>query len=207
MKFESTYNFYFLGIGGIGMSALAKYFHILGKNVAGYDLNPSSITQELQKAGIKIHFKEEISEIPSEYLDKTKTLVVMTPAIPSDHQELQYFTQNDFRIMKRSEVLGILFNAKKGIAIAGTHGKTSVSSMSAYILHNSPLDCSAFLGGIVKNISNNLILSENSPWIVAEADEYDRSFLQFKPTIALITWVDTDHLDVYTSYRGYPKNL
>lgn len=189
------------------MSALAKYFHILGKNVAGYDLNPSSITQELQKAGIKIHFKEEISEIPSEYLDKTKTLVVMTPAIPSDHQELQYFTQNDFRIMKRSEVLGILFNAKKGIAIAGTHGKTSVSSMSAYILHNSPLDCSAFLGGIVKNISNNLILSENSPWIVAEADEYDRSFLQFKPTIALITWVDTDHLDVYTSYEDIRKTF
>jgi UDP-N-acetylmuramate--alanine ligase len=207
MKFEDIHNIYFLGIGGIGMSALARYFHILGKNIAGYDLTENPITDELQKSGIHIHFRDDISEIPDEFLDKTKTLIVITPAIPTDHKELIYFQVNGFRIMKRSEVLGILFNAKKGIAIAGTHGKTSVTSMCAYILHNSPLGCSAFLGGIIKNLSSNLIHSEKSPWIVAEADEYDRSFLHLKPTIALITWVDADHLDVYTSLEDIRRTF
>jgi UDP-N-acetylmuramate--alanine ligase len=200
MKFESIYNVYFLGIGGIGMSSLAKYFHILGKNVAGYDLNQSAITNDLQKSGINIHFSDDPDKIPEQFNDKEHTLVVFTPAIPADLNELNYFIRKDFTLKKRAEVLGILFNPKKGIAVAGTHGKTSVSSMSAFILHNSPLKCSAFLGGIVKNISDNLIIEGNSPWMVAEADEYDRSFLQLRPEIALITWVDSDHLDIYSSY-------
>jgi UDP-N-acetylmuramate--alanine ligase len=207
MKFESIYNVYFLGIGGIGMSSLARYFHILGKNVAGYDLSASAITSDLQNSGIKIHFSEDVTQIPEEFNDIEHTLIVYTPAVPPDHKELEYFVQHNFAIKKRAEVLGILFNAKKGIAIAGTHGKTSVSSMCAFILHNSRLKCSAFLGGIVKNISSNLIIHESSPWIVAEADEYDRSFLQLKPEIALITWVDADHLDIYSSLDDIRKTF
>jgi len=207
MKFESIYSVYFLGIGGIGMSSLASYFHILGKNVAGYDLSPSAITDDLQKSGIKIHFNEDPDQISQEFQDKEHSLVVYTPAVPQDHKELEYFVEHNFTIKKRAEVLGILFNVKKGIAIAGTHGKTSVTSMCAFILHNSKLKCSAFLGGIVKNISSNLIIQENSLWMVAEADEYDRSFLQLKPEIALITWVDADHLDIYSSIKDIKETF
>jgi UDP-N-acetylmuramate--alanine ligase len=200
MNFEKKQNIYFLGIGGIGMSALAKYFYILGKNIAGYDLASTSITKQMQDMGIHIHFHQNISAIPERFLDKESTLVIRTPAVPDDHKELKYFREHDYRIMKRAEVLGCIVNEKKGIAIAGTHGKTSVSSILAYIMHESEVGCSAFLGGILKNYNNNLIVSENSEWVVSEADEFDRSFLQLRPEIALITWIDSDHLDIYSSY-------
>lgn len=199
LKIDHISNFYFLGIGGIGMSALARYFNALGKHVAGYDLTPSAITDNLEKLGVAVHFEDDPKRIPEYFTDKKNTLVIRTPAIPAEHNELRYFTENDFYITKRAEVLGSLFNSRKGIAIAGTHGKTSVSSMTAHILHNSELKCSAFLGGILKNVQSNLILDKTSEWVVAEADEFDRSFLHLHPFIALVTWVDPDHLDIYGS--------
>jgi len=201
MDFSKIQSVYFLGIGGIGMSALAKYFHACRKNVAGYDLSPSAITSELENAGMKIHFNEDINEIPLVFQNKEYTLIIHTPAVPTDHAEYVYFKENGFEIKKRAEVLGIIFNAKKGVAIAGTHGKTSVTSMASFIFHRSQLGCSAFLGGIVKNIKNNLIIDNKSEWIVAEADEFDRSFLHLQPEIALVTWVDADHLDIYSSHQ------
>ena len=201
MNFEETQNIYFLGIGGIGMSALAKYFHTLNKNVAGYDLNSSDITDEMQKLGIDIHFDQNIDKIPKEFLEKDTTLIIRTPAVPDEHLELQYFYKREYQMMKRAEVLGRLVNNKRGIAVAGTHGKTSVSSMITYIMHESKIGCSAFLGGILKNYCSNLVVDQNTDWIVTEADEFDRSFLQLRPEIALITWIDSDHLDIYSSYE------
>jgi UDP-N-acetylmuramate--alanine ligase len=200
MDFDQVHNVYFLGIGGIGMSALARYFHASGKNVSGYDLSPSSVTADLEALGIDIHFEQNIQLVASSFLNKANTMVVLTPAVPSDHAELIYFQQNGFTIKKRAEVLGVIFNAKKGIAISGTHGKTSVTSMTAFIMQQSHVGCSAFLGGILKNINSNLIIDNKSKWVVAEADEFDRSFLQLKPEIALVTWVDSDHMDIYSSH-------
>jgi UDP-N-acetylmuramate--alanine ligase len=191
-----------MGIGGIGMSSLAKYFHLKGKKVAGYDLISSSITQDLEQSGIDVHYEENMDHVPEVMLDKDRTLIIRTPAVPDDHEELVYFRENKFTIKKRAEVLGILFNESKGIAIAGTHGKTSVTSMSAYILSTSQLGCNAFLGGILKNYNSNLIINDNSAWVVAEADEYDRSFLHLRPDIALVTWIDADHLDIYTTVEA-----
>jgi UDP-N-acetylmuramate--alanine ligase len=199
MNLESAHNIYFLGIGGIGMSSLARYFHSMGKNVAGYDLSPSAITDDLVRLGIDIHFTDDVGKIPEKFLDIESTLVVRTPAVPEKHSEYQYFLLSSFRILKRAEVLGLLFNAKKGIAVAGTHGKTTVSSMTGYIMDTSGLGCTAFLGGILKNINSNLILNASSEWVVSEADEFDRSFLRLKPLISLVTWVDADHLDIYDS--------
>jgi UDP-N-acetylmuramate--alanine ligase len=207
MNFEEKQNIYFIGIGGIGMSALAKYFHALGKNVSGYDLTSSSITDEIRKLGIKVHFSQDITCIPERFLDISSTLVVRTPAVPEDHEELQYFLEHNFLIMKRAEVLGHLVNGKRGIAIAGTHGKTSVSSMLAYIMHESVVGCSAFLGGIMKNYSSNLIVDDRTEWIVTEADEFDRSFLHLTPEIALITWIDSDHLDIYSTKDEIRKSF
>lgn len=201
MNFESIHSVYFLGIGGIGMSSLARYFLANGKNVAGYDLTPSPITAALHQLGIHIHFREDIREIPEDFILQDTTLIVRTPAVPDDHKEMQYFKERGFTILKRAEVLGILFNQKRGIAIAGTHGKTSVSSMTSLILKESSLGCNAFLGGILKNMNSNLIIDESSNWVVAEADEFDRSFLYLKPEIALVTWVDADHLDIYSSAK------
>ncbi len=197
MDLNKVQNIYFIGIGGMGMSALARYFHLTGKFVAGYDLTRSPVTQELEQSGIRIHFEAAVGNIPKRIFDKENTLIIYTPAIPDDHPEMTFFHTNAFVIKKRAEVLGMIFNDKKGIAIAGTHGKTSVTSMSAFILSSSEAGCSAFLGGIVKNLNTNLILDRKSPWIVAEADEYDRSFLQLYPDIALVTWIDADHLDIY----------
>jgi UDP-N-acetylmuramate--alanine ligase len=197
MKYNSAYNYYFLGIGGIGMSALARYFHMLGHNVAGYDLSPSAITEQLTQLGIDIHFKPDINAIPENFRDKKYTIVVRTPAVPDNHDELVFFIKEEYQVIKRAEVLGRIFNSAKGIAIAGTHGKTSVTSMSAFIMHRSVFGCNAFLGGIMKNINSNLILNRSSEWVVAEADEFDRSFLHLNPDIALITWIDADHLDIY----------
>jgi UDP-N-acetylmuramate--alanine ligase len=207
MDFERMHNVYFLGIGGIGMSALAKYFHASGKNVAGYDLSPSSITTELEEMGIRINFEEDTNKIPNTFYNNENTLVVVTPAVPNDHKQLIFFRHRGYTIKKRAEVLGNIFNARCGIAISGTHGKTSVTSMTAYIMHKSTLGCSAFLGGIVKNINSNLIIDSQSKWVVAEADEFDRSFLQLKPEIALVTWVDSDHMDIYSSHNDIVKTF
>lgn len=198
MNFEGKQNIYFLGIGGIGMSALAKYFHTLGMDVAGYDRNSTPITDELQMMGIEIHFVEDIASIPERFTKDT-TLVVRTPAVPDSNIEFKYFSQHNFSILKRAEVLGKIVNEKRGIAIAGTHGKTSVSSILTYVMHESDIGCNAFLGGIMKNYSSNLVVDGNSDWVITEADEFDRSFLQLTPEIALITWIDADHLDIYSS--------
>jgi UDP-N-acetylmuramate--alanine ligase len=199
------HNVYFLGIGGIGMSALAKYFFASGKNVAGYDLSPSNITTELEELGMSIHFEDDTNNIPDAFYNQENTLVILTPAVPNDHKQLIFFRHRGFTIKKRAEVLGIIFNARSGIAISGTHGKTSVTSMAAFIMHKSALGCSAFLGGIVKNTNSNLLIDNKSKWVVAEADEFDRSFLQLKPEIALVTWVDSDHLDIYSSHNEIVK--
>ncbi len=183
---------YFLGIGGIGMSALARYFMAKGYQVHGYDLTSTSLTQRLEKEGMFIHFNEDISLIPSE-----TGLVVYTPAVPATNVELQYLQKSGIRMMKRSEVLGMLSSEYKTIACAGTHGKTTTSTLIAYLLQQSHLGCQSFLGGISRNFDSNLVLSDTSPFMVTEADEYDRSFLHLHPYIAIITSIDSDHLDIY----------
>ncbi len=190
-------NIYFIGIGGIGMSALARFFISENKKVAGYDRVETQITKDLQKLGAKIHFDDNIKVIDKEFLDNKNTLVIYTPAIPNEHSELNYFKNNDFKIYKRAKILGEIANQKKGIAVAGTHGKTTISSMIAHILKISSQGCNAFLGGIVKNYDSNFILTEKSENIVVEADEFDRSFLQLFPYAAVISSIDADHLDIY----------
>ena len=190
-------NVYFLGIGGIGMSALARYFKHLGKNVAGYDRTPTALTETLQAEGIAVHFEDDIRFIPSKW-NPAETLAVYTPALPDDHKELSWCREKPIWLMKRARALGIICNGKSCIAVSGTHGKTTVSTITATILSQSKTGCGAFLGGISKNFGSNLLLPpENSPWIVAEADEFDRSFLHLQPYLALVTSIDADHLDIY----------
>ncbi|MGE5393200.1 MAG: UDP-N-acetylmuramate--L-alanine ligase [Candidatus Saccharibacteria bacterium] len=192
---------YFLGIGGIGMSALARYFASQGIAVSGYDRTPTELTLQLEKEGIAIHYQDNPDQLPRD-LDINHSLIVYTPAIPSTHQELNILVDRGFPIHKRAEVLGIICNSHRTIAIAGTHGKTSVSTMTAHIMKTSDLGCAAFLGGISKNYHTNLLLDHSgSPWIVAEADEFDRSFLQLTPNLAVITSMDADHLDIYGSHQ------
>lgn len=198
---------YFLGIGGIGMSNLARYFMFKGKKVAGYDRVESPLTKELIKEGAEIHYADDISLIPDYCKDKDHTLVVYTPAIPADSKEMEYFKQHEFSIKKRAEVLGIITKASKALCCAGTHGKTTTSSMLAHILKQSHLDCNAFLGGILKNYNSNLMLSDTSEFTVIEADEYDRSFHWLHPYMALITSVDPDHLDIYGTEEEYLKSF
>jgi UDP-N-acetylmuramate--alanine ligase len=194
---QNIKNVYFLGIGGIGMSALARYFKFSGKNVAGYDRTPTTLTDALQAEGIHVHFEDDIRNIPAKW-DPADTLAVFTPALPYEHKELTWFREKTIGLLKRAKVLGMICNDNRCIAVAGTHGKTTVSTMTATILHHSRIGCGAFLGGISKNFGSNLLLPANdSPWIVAEADEFDRSFLHLKPEIALVTSVDADHLDIY----------
>ncbi len=202
---------YFLGIGGIGMSALARYFNAMGKRVAGYDKTPSKLTDELISEGIEIHFEDHIRNIPKHFkdlpYDTDNILIVFTPAVPLDHSEYVFFNLNGFNIKKRAEVLGMITQSAHTIAVAGTHGKTTTSSLIAHILKSAGLDPSAFLGGITQNYNTNLLLSSklknsdlqtpDSELIVVEADEYDRSFLTLHPEIAVITSVDADHLDIY----------
>jgi len=183
---------YFLGIGGIGMSALARFFQSKKKNVFGYDKTPSQLTDELMAEGMNIHFEENIQLLP-ENVD----VVIYTPAIPANNKEYQWFIENKIPMMKRSEILGILSDSFKTIAIAGTHGKTTTSTLTAHLLKQSSLDCTAFLGGIAKNYQTNLLLSDKSNLLVAEADEFDRSFLHLHPHSAIITSADADHLDIY----------
>lgn len=201
MRAEDYSYIYFLGIGGIGMSAIARYFNAKGYPVWGYDKTATSLTQALSGEGIQIHFEDDVTLIPAEVKqNKEKTLVILTPAIPADHTEWQYFRENEFTIKKRSEVLGIITANAFTIAVAGTHGKTTTSSMIAHLLHHADVECSAFLGGISVNLNSNLLLSEGKEGkaiIVVEADEYDRSFLQLFPDIAIVTSTDADHLDIY----------
>jgi UDP-N-acetylmuramate--alanine ligase len=190
-------NVYFLGIGGIGMSALARYFKHSGRNVAGYDRTPTALTDALQSEGIDVHFEDDIRFIPSKW-NPTETLAVYTPALPEDHKELTWCKEKPIWLMKRAKVLGMVCNERSCVAVSGTHGKTTVSTITATILSKSKMGCGAFLGGVSKNFGSNLLLPpENSPWIVAEADEYDRSFLHLKPQLALVTSIDADHLDIY----------
>jgi UDP-N-acetylmuramate--alanine ligase len=188
---------YFIGIGGIGMSALARYFNHIGWNVAGYDKTPSTLTKELEIEGITIHFEDLGNNIPEQYKESEKTLVIYTPAIPKSFEELHFFKSNNSYLLKRSEVLGLLTRASKGIGVAGTHGKTTTSSMLAHILNESHIKCNAFLGGIATNFNSNLLINNASEFTVIEADEFDRSFLQLNPFASIITSIDPDHLDIY----------
>jgi UDP-N-acetylmuramate--alanine ligase len=185
---------YFVGIGGIGMSAIARYFASNGKLVAGYDKTPSQITSSLEELGVEIHFEDSLKNIPISFLDKDKTLVVYTPAIAENHTELNYFLNNNFKVLKRAEVLGKITESTFCLAVAGTHGKTTTSSILGHIMHQQK--ATSFLGGIAENYNSNLILGEDKVSVV-EADEFDRSFLQLSPNIACITSMDADHLDIY----------
>ena len=188
---------YFIGVGGIGMSALARYFVSQGKAVAGYDRVSTSLTDQLTREGIDIHFEDRSQLIPKEFRNPDLTLVIYTPAVPEKHQQLNYFRKGGFRVIKRSVALGEVFNTGRGIGVAGTHGKTSISTMLAHVLHSSTLGCNAFLGGICKNNSSNFYLDPASKVIVAEADEFDRSFLTLFPEVAVVSSMDADHLDIY----------
>ncbi len=207
MRIEDFKNIYFIGIGGIGMSAIARYFNSIGKNVFGYDRTPTQLTAELLKEGIGIAFDEEFNQIPEQYKAAENTLVVYTPAIPASHPQLNFFKKNNFAIKKRSEVLGLLSDHLNGIGIAGTHGKTTVSTITSHIFKTSSLGCNAFLGGISRNYQSNLLLSKDSPWVILEADEFDRSFLQLHPQVALITSMDADHLDIYGDKNELEKSF
>lgn len=207
MKLNNIESVYFVGAGGIGMSALIRYFHAKGKHVAGYDRTPSALTEKLIEEGVAIHFDEDEALIPAGFRDKETTLVVYTPAVPASHKELTYFRNNGFEVLKRSQTLGLITNSSRGLCIAGTHGKTTTSSMTAHILKQSEVDCNAFLGGILKNYDSNLMLSEKSDLTVVEADEYDRSFHYLTPYMAVITSADPDHLDIYGTPQAYRESF
>jgi UDP-N-acetylmuramate--alanine ligase len=198
---------YFLGIGGIGMSALARYLHVKGYAVAGYDHMETSLTNKLQKEGIDVCYDDTVEQIPENFLSPESCLVVYTPAIPSDSVQLNYFRERGFEVMKRSELLGLLTQRSKCICIAGTHGKTTTTTIAAHLLHQSAVGCSAFLGGISNNYNSNLLLSKESNLMLIEADEYDRSFHNLSPSIALITSLDADHLDIYGTAEEFKRGF
>ena len=198
---------YFIGIGGIGMSAIARYFLNSGVFVGGYDKTPSALTETLEKEGAVIHYEDNVSLIPQECLHKDDCLVVYTPAIPGTHSELNYFKDNGYDMQKRAQVLGTLTRSLKGLCAAGTHGKTTTSSIAAHILHQSHIGCNAFLGGITKNYGTNYILSKDSPYVVIEADEFDRSFHWLTPWATVITSTDADHLDIYGTEEAYLESF
>lgn len=198
---------YFIGAGGIGMSALVRYFLSKGKKVGGYDKTPSELTRKLQEEGADIHYEESAEAIPEDFRHPDTTLVVYTPAIPESHKELRYFRENGFEIHKRAQVLGMLTRTEKGICVAGTHGKTTTSTMAAYLLDHSHAGCNAFLGGISKNYGTNLLLSDKSENVVIEADEFDRSFHWLTPYATVITSTDSDHLDIYGTREAYLESF
>lgn len=198
---------YFIGAGGIGMSSLLRYFLTKGYQVGGYDKTPSELTTKLIEEGAQIHFEDNVDTIPSCFKEKESTLVIFTPAIPADHKELTYFRENGFNLQKRAQVLGTLTNTLKGLCVAGTHGKTTTSTMTAHLLHQSHIDCNAFLGGISKNYGTNYILSDKSDYVVIEADEYDRSFHWLRPYMSVITSTDPDHLDIYGTKEAYLESF
>ena len=207
MELKDIKSVYFVGAGGIGMSAIARYFLHIGVVVAGYDKTPSALTKELEKEGMDIHYEENVALIPAACKDASSTLVIYTPAIPQEHQELGYFHENGFTIEKRAQVLGTLTRSHKGLCVAGTHGKTTTSTMCAHIMHQSHVDCNAFLGGISKNYGTNYILSDKSDYVVIEADEFDRSFHWLRPWMSVITATDPDHLDIYGTKEAYLESF
>ncbi len=198
---------YFIGAGGIGMSALVRYFLSKGKKVGGYDRTPSELTQKLNEEGASIHYEENITLIPEDFKQPETTLIIYTPAIPANHQELNYFRENGFEIQKRAQVLGMLTRTERGMCVAGTHGKTTTSTMAAHLLHQSHVTCNAFLGGISKNYGTNLLLSDKSDLVVIEADEFDRSFHWLTPYATVITATDSDHLDIYGTHEAYVESF
>lgn len=197
---------YFIGAGGIGMSALERYFNQNGYKVGGYDKTPSALTEALIAEGIDIHYVDDIDSVPACFKDPEQTIVCYTPAIPADHSELCYFRDHGFKVMKRAQILGILTQERKGLCFAGTHGKTTTSTMCAHIMHQSHVDCNAFLGGISKNYNTNNILSA-SDYVVIEADEFDRSFHWLRPWMSVITSTDPDHLDIYGTKEAYLESF
>lgn len=207
MELKDIKAVYFIGAGGIGMSAIARYFINRGLVVAGYDKTPSALTSQLEKEGMLIHYEENVDEIPHACRDPKSCLVVYTPAIPAEHKELCYFRERNFTIEKRAQVLGTLTRTHKGLCFAGTHGKTTTSTMCAHIMHQSHLDCNAFLGGISKNYGTNYILSNQSDFVVIEADEFDRSFHWLRPWMTVITATDPDHLDIYGTKEAYLESF
>ncbi len=207
MKIEDIKAVYFVGIGGIGMSAIARYFLHQGIAVGGYDRTLSELTQRLAEEGAMIHYTDDVELIPEDCRNAATTLVIYTPAIPAEHSELRYFQQHGFEVQKRAQVLGTLTHSLKGLCVAGTHGKTTTSSMAAHLLHQSPVDCNAFLGGITKNYGTNYILSKKSPYVVIEADEFDRSFHWLRPFASVITSTDADHLDIYGTEEAYLESF
>ena len=204
---EKFSKYYFLGIGGIGMSALARYFRAKGYEIAGYDRTPTKLTTDLQSEGIAVCFDENVDQIPDKFTQAKNTLVIITPAIPHNHPQLLYFQENNFTIQKRSQVLGEITRKSKGICIAGTHGKTTTSTIAAHLLYQSQVSCNAFLGGIANNYNTNLLLSNESNLVVIEADEYDRSFHQLSPYMAVITSADPDHLDIYETADAFRESF
>ena len=207
MELKDIKAVYFIGAGGIGMSAIARYFMKRGLVVAGYDKTPSNLTHQLEKEGMVIHYEEDVAEIPHACKNPKTTLVVYTPAVPSQHKELVFFQENGFEVEKRAQVLGRLTQAHRGLCFAGTHGKTTTSTMCAHIMHQSHLDCNAFLGGISKNYGTNYILSDTSDFVVIEADEFDRSFHWLRPWMSVITSTDADHLDIYGTEEAYLESF
>ena len=202
MKINDLHIVYFLGIGGIGMSALARYFNGLGVQVSGYDKTRTTLTDQLQQEGIQIHFQDDENQIPEDI-----DLVIYTPAIPNNLKEFVHLKSSGIPVKKRSEVLGLISNERRTIAVAGTHGKTTVSTLIAHLLKNSSIGWNAFLGGISKNYKSNLLISDQSDWMVVEADEFDRSFLQLNPEIGIITSMDADHLDIYGNWENLKSNF
>jgi UDP-N-acetylmuramate--alanine ligase len=198
LNLDKIYHVYLVGIGGIGMSALARYFRSLRIAVAGYDLTESKLTKELEDQGIEIHYTDSIELIPSKITQEQKySLVIYTPAIPQNNKELNWLRNEGCTVLKRSEVLGLISEKYKTIAVAGTHGKTTTSSMIAHVMNESEVKCNAFLGGIATNFNSNLVLNDKAEYAIIEADEFDRSFLTLKPNIAVVTSTDADHLDIY----------
>lgn len=205
MNLNQIQNVYFIGIGGIGMSALARYFKNIGKQVSGYDKTPSTLTNELIESGINIHFEDNINLIPSDYFVEN-TLIIITPAVPNTHSEWNYFLERNYVVKKRAEVLGIITKDTFSFAVAGTHGKTTTSSILGHILYESGADVTAFVGGIVENYNSNLIGNGKTVTVV-EADEFDRSFLHLHPNIACITSMDADHLDIYGTSEAIEESF
>jgi len=198
---------YFVGAGGIGMSALVRYFLSKGKAVGGYDRTASVLTEKLRQEGADIHYEDNVALIPEVFLNPATTLIVYTPAIPAEHKELTYFREHNFEIQKRAQVLGMITQTERGLCVAGTHGKTTTSTMAAFLLDNSHVKCNAFLGGISKNYGTNLLVSDQSDFVVIEADEFDRSFHWLTPYATVITATDSDHLDIYGTHEAYLESF
>lgn len=203
MDIDSIKSVYFVGAGGIGMSALVRYFLSLGKVVAGYDRTASELTERLNAEGAAIHYEDSVELIPEACKDKNHTLVVYTPAVPQSHSELTWLREQGFEIQKRAQVLGTITRSRRGLCVAGTHGKTTTSSMAAHLVYGSQVGATAFLGGISQNYGTNLLLTDKSDYVVIEADEYDRSFHQLRPYMTVITSTDPDHLDIYGTPEAY----